>query len=293
MSWARIITLAGEALLKVYEYELKITDLFQELLGTISFGNFILANSDDYQARAEYLKWYKFAIQAYGYYILLPCIFKTQMDTINRYPQLQAFFNEWPDACIIKSRIESEPEMAREDWEGIAKAFLDFFSPIVKGFMLITGTIFTFLRDLINSVGHALLNFLKAQNWNIVSFINYIIDGFRDQCYRMRTVNIPPEFYYQQRPTLDFDIAVLFAHIMSFQTYREILIRDMEQAKKSLALMHILGEVRVNEEKIKELDIKIQELIKFCIPKELTYGKKATLVELEIGKIGIPEEEEG
>jgi len=282
----KILTqLVTKTFYKAYEYELKVTNLFSEILGMFSFGNFIIQFSRDYKIKEQWLKYYKYAIQSYAYYILLPCIFKTHMEEIKRSPSIYQFFSEWGDANKIMKRIEQEPEADGKDLEGIAETFRNFFSPIVKAYMEYTGTFFTFARDLLRGSSYIITNFLREKNYNVIDFIEYINQAFRDYGERMRTVNIPPEFYYQQRPTLDFDIIILFAHIEAYMTYREILLYGIEEKIKASNISGLVASINYEDIIKGEIVIDPYDELKICLPADLVDQLRESILEIEIGKI--------
>lgn len=270
---------------KAYEYELKLTNLFNEILGIFAFGNFIIQFHRDVEIKVAWLKYYEYAIKSYAYYILLPCIFKTHLEQIKASPTIYQFFSEWPDAQKIMTRIEQEPEANGEDLEGIAEAFRNFFSPIVKAYMEFTGTFFTFARDLLRGGSYIITNFLREKNYNVIDFVEYINQAFRDYGERMRTINIPTEFYYQQRPTLDFDIIILFAHIQAFMTYREILVYGIEEKIKASEIKGLVADINYEDIIKQEIVIDPYDELKVCLPVSLVDQLKESILEIEIGKI--------
>lgn len=283
--WGKLIALATDTWIRVYEYELKVTGLFQEILSCCSFGNFILAQSDEFSAREKWLEWYDTAIKAYGYYILLPCVAKVYGDHIERDPNLRSYFHSWNDYNIIYNRILTEDQYSRDDLQGIAKAFADFFSPIVKGFMMVTGTIFTFLRDLINAGAYALWDIARQKKFDVPSIINTVTQRFNGIGQKMRVANIPPEFYYQQRPTLDFDIWVLFANIQSYIAYKQILETDIEAQLNSPLRKDLTAELRVEGELIDVVKLMAENKLRFCLDKEFIQQNRGKKLTVELGGI--------
>ena len=280
--WGRIVSFASDMWLKAFQYELKVTGLFQDILSVCAFGNFILQQSEDLKTRYQWLQWYDRAIKAYGYYILLPCIAKVFGDDIERDPNLYNYFYNWNDYRNIRMRILQEGEADGSDLEGIAAAFRDFFSPIVKGFMEFTGTIFTYLRDLLNSAGYAIWDIARKKNFNLASIVQTILQRYREISYRIRTANIPPEFYYQQRPTLDFDVVTLFAHVQAYIAYREILKTDVNAEIASPLAKDLKMKILLGEDLIKQVEHDGNMIFQFCLPKELLdkYKDKDGIMEL-------------
>jgi len=283
--WGKIISFIADTTLKVYEYELKVTGLFNEILANISFGNFILLNNPSLKIRGSWLQWYDKAIRAYAYYILLPCIAKVYGEEVQKYPLLREYFNNFKDYQIIWNRIQEEDEYSTEDLDGIAKAFRDFFSPIVKTFMEFTGTFFTWARDLLNSGAYAIWDIARKKKFDIRSIIETVLQRYKDISMKMRVVNIPPEFYYQQRPTLDFDIVVLFAHIHAYMAYKKLLEQDIEAELESPLRRGIKAQIEVDGKVIKT--IKLDELMKihFCLTKEELKEKKGNEAYIEVGGV--------
>jgi len=283
--WGKIIGLIADTTLKVYQYELKATELFNKILSNISFGNFILLNNPSLSIRQEWLEWYNKAIQAYGYYILLPCIAKVYGDEITKNPILYEYLMGWGDFYTIWNRIQTEDEYDTSNLEGIAKAFRDFFSPIVKGFMEFTGTFSAWARDLLNSAGYAIWDIAKKKKFDTRALIENIIQRYRGIGNKMRVVNIPPEFYYQQRPTLDFDVVILFSHIHAFMTYWKILNQDIQAQKDSPLYKGITADIEIDGEKYKT--VKLGELMKinFCISKEDIEKYKGKPLDIEVGGV--------
>ena len=179
-------------------------------------------------------------------------------------------------------RILQEGEADGSDLEGIAAAFRDFFSPIVKGFMEFTGTIFTYLRDLLNSAGYAIWDIARKKNFNLASIVQTILQRYREISYRIRTANIPPEFYYQQRPTLDFDVVTLFAHVQAYIAYREILKTDVNAEIASPLAKDLKMKILLGEDLIKQVEHDGNMIFQFCLPKELLdkYKDKDGIMEL-------------
>ena len=268
-TWGKIVSLVADAWVSVYKYELKATGLFQDILSVCAFGNFILQQSEDLKTRYQWLQWYDYAIKAYGYYILLPCIAKVFGDDIEKDPNLHAYFYNWQDYKTIRMRILREGEADGEDLEGIADAFRNFFSPIVKGYMEFTGTLFVFLRDLLNSAGYAVWDIAKKQKFNMASIVQTVLQRFKGIGERMRTANIPPEFYYQQRPTLDFDIVTLFAHVQAYIAYREVLKKDVEAEIASPLAKSLKMKILLGNDLIKEVEHDGKMTFNFCLPKDL------------------------
>jgi len=280
--WGKIVSAAADAWVSAYKYELKATGLFQDILSVCAFGNFILQQSEDLKTRYQWLEWYDKAIKAYGYYILLPCIAKVFGDDIEKDPNLHAYFYGWTDYKTIRMRILKEGEADGEDLEGIAGAFRDFFSPIVKGYMEFTGTILTFLRDLLNSAGYSVWNLAKKKKFNMSSIVQTVLQRFKGIGERMRTANIPPEFYYQQRPTLDFDIITLFAHVQAYLTYKEVLEKDEEAEISSPLAKSFKMKIYLGNDLIKEVEHDGKMTFNFCLPKDLLdqYKDKDGIMEL-------------
>lgn len=267
MAWGKIIAMAADTWLQTYEYELKVTDLFMEILSNISFANFILQSSEDLKTMGEWLKWYDKAIKAYSYYLLLPAIAKLGGDQIARDPNLNSYYSNFPDYVNIRNRILQEGEADGEDLEGIAETFRNFFSPIVKGYMEFTGTVFTFLRDLLNAGAYTIWDIARNKNFNVVSVIQTILERYRKISYQIRTANIPPEFYYQQRPTYDFDIVILFAHVESYMAYTAILEKKVAGELSVPLSNELTAKIWLGDKKITEVKLTDLNKIKFCIDK--------------------------
>lgn len=290
MGWGELVKLAADVWLKLLEYELKISAVFQDILSITAFGNFILQQSEDLDTRKQWMEWYDKAIKAYGYYILLPCIAKVYGEDIEKSPHLRAYFHNWDDYYKIWLRIQREPEANGEDLEGIAKAFRDFFSPIVKGYMQFTGTISAFLRDLLNSASYALWDIAKRRNFDMVYLINTVIQRYRGIGDRMRTANVPKEFYYQQRPTLDLDIATLLAHVQAYTAYKTLLEADVEAEEQSPLHKDLIAEIYIDGKLYTTVKMQDASKIKFCLPKELIEQMKGKPLDLELGGVGSGEE---
>lgn len=284
-TWGKIISLIADETLKVYQYELKVTALFQDILSTVAFGNFILFSHPSLKLRQEWVQWYNKVIRAYSYYTLLPAIAKTHGDEIQKYPFLREYFAAFPDYMNIWNRIQREDEYDRSDQEGIAKAFSDFFSPICKLYMGATGTLFTFLRDIANGGAYAIWDIAKKKKFDIRSITETVLQRYRGISMRMRVVNIPPEFYYQQRPTLDFDIVTLFAHINSYMAYKKLIEQDIEAQKNSPLHKSVTAQIEIDGKKY--ADINLGELMKinFCISKEDIEKLKGKPLDIEVGGV--------
>ena len=283
--WGKILTLFVDETLKIYQYELKVTALFNDILSTMSFGNFILYGNPSLSIRKSWLKWYDKAIRAYAYYTLLPAIGKIAGDKIMRDPDLYEYFSNFFDYWTVWERIQSEPEADGSDLEGIAKTFRDFFSPIVKGFMWVSGTLFTWLRDLADGGAYAIWNIAKQHKFNIRTIIESVLQSYRGISMRMRTANVPPEFYYQQRPTLDFDIIVILSHVKAYMTYKKLLEQDIEAQKDSPLSKGITAQINIDEKKYKMVNLGELMKINFCISKEDIEKYKGKPLDIEVGGV--------
>ena len=283
--WGRILGLIADETLKVYQYELKVTALFQDILSTMAFGNFILFANPDLSIRKAWLDYYDKAIKAYSYYILLPCIAKIKGEDIARDPDLNTYFGHFSDYMTIWNRILTEDEYSREDLQGIAKIFSDFFSPICKLFMEATGTLLTFLRDLLNAGAYAIWDIARKKKFDIRSIIETVLQRYRGMSMKMRVVNIPPEFYYQQRPTLDFDIVVLLSHVKSYMTYKKLLEQDIEAAKNSPLHKGITANINIDKKHYKTVNLEELMKIHFCISKEDIEKYKLKPLDIDVGGV--------
>jgi len=285
MGWGKIIAELIDVWVRVYQYELKVTGLFQEILSQISFGNFILQNSEDVKTRREWLEWYEKAIKAYGYYCLIPAIAKIWGDKIEEDPNLYKFFYSWGDYVNIRNRILSEGEANGEDLEGIAAAFRDLFSPIVKSFMAFTGNIATFLRDILNSGAAAIWELAKSHKFDARQIVDSVLQRYRDIGNRMRTANIPPEFYYQQRPTFDFDVISLMAHVQAYTAYKAILDKDTQAEAESPISKHLTAIIYIDGKPYATAKMENAGKIKFCLPKSVLDKYKNKPLDVEIGGV--------
>jgi len=283
--WGRILSLIADETLKVYQYELKVTALFNDILSSFSFGNFILFNNPSLKIRQQWLEYYDKAIRAYAYYILLPCIAKTHGEEIQKYPFLREYFSNFKDYMIIWNRILTEDEYDRSDLQGIAKIFSDFFSPICKLTMEATGTLLTFLRDLLNSGAYAIWDIARKKKFDARSIIETVLQRYRGMSMKMRVVNIPPEFYYQQRPTLDFDIVVLFANVHSYIAYKKMLEQDIEAAKNSPLHKGITAQIEIDGKHYKTVNLRELMKIHFCLSKEDIEKYKLKPLDIEVGGV--------
>lgn len=284
--WGKILSFIADETLKIYQYELKVTALFKDILSTMSFGNFILYGNPLFSVRKSWLDYYDKAIRAYAYYTLLPCIGKIAGDKIVRDPDLYEYFSNFTDYWNIWERIQREPEADGSDLEGIAKTFRDFFSPIVKGFMWLSGTFLTYIRDLWGSGAYAIWDIAKRKKFDIRSIIETVLQRYRGISLKMRTVNVPPEFYYQQRPTLDFDIVSLLSHVKAYMAYRKLLDQDIEAQKNSPLSKNLQAKLTVDNKVIKT--IQMHELMKFnfCLTNEEIDKYKGNMSYFELGGVG-------
>ena len=284
--WGRIVTFFVDETLKIYQYELKVTGLFMDILSTMSFGNFILYGNPLLSIRQSWLQWYDKAIRAYAYYTLLPAIGKIAGDKIVRDPDLYEYFSNFNDYWTVWERIQREPEADGSDLEGIAKTFRDFFSPIVKGFMWLSGTFLTWLRDLSEGGAYAIWNIAKQHKFDIRTIIESVLQSFRGISLRMRTANVPPEFYYQQRPTLDFDIVILLSHVKAYMAYKKLLEQDIEAQKNSPLSKNLKAKIQVDGKTIKTIQMHEYMKFAFCLTNEEIDKYKGNMAYFELGGVG-------
>lgn len=262
---------------------LRITALFQDALSLASFGCFVLLMSDDLQTREEWIKFYEKAIKAYSYYTLLPCIAKVAHEEIERDPILREFFHSWSDYMIVRNKVIEEEETPPDAVETIVTFFTEAFGPIGKFFFEATGSLFSWLRDILGSASHQIWQMVKKKNYDLVYLCDVFIQRYRDIGNRMRIRNLPEEIYYQQRPTLDFDLVTLFSHIHALHVYK-ILLAEAIQAQVYKPLSKKLkARIFIDGELYKEMPLDEAMKIHFCLPRMIEEQFKGKTLTVEVG----------
>jgi len=222
--------------LTIYDYLLKLTGLFCDILGSVSFSLFILCNSEDTETQVNYLSWYDKALKAYAYTVTLPAIWELANDEIQRDPDLQAWFNSWDDyAAVDAYNRKYEPETP-DVWEQIQECG-EFLVALVPWY--ITPLKIDMMKDL-----WKIVDATASVLWNRISNLKdspqRIIDDFTQHYhsvqYSLLEHHYSDKVYLALRPTFPFDWAVLSAHVKAYMNYyRLIEARLFSESNKPLS----------------------------------------------------------
>ena len=248
--------------LKGYGKMLKVSLTFEEALGSLSMACWLELEGANRDLMEMYLNFYEKGLKALSYYIMIPAIFEIADDEIRRDPFLKSFFYSWDQYTGTIDILQTVPknygwqeeqEEVGKYFEGLTPLNADIEKGRQPGFNL-----FGFVFSMI-------VKFFEIANqsaFSPVTFIDNVISVFNLDVEKMGEMRLPAIAWRTVRPTLPFDINLLFAHVRAFEFYKQRHHENISKKQQNIIGAGWKYDSYVNDEKQKTAKIDEKGVLK-------------------------------